>query len=122
MAQLMKTGRIVRMILIGYVVPGVAAQVSQQNLPPPEQRGAVRQSGASPEQLAGPQPVEQTSGPPQAQPQVKLRRFLLPSGASIEVSPDWIESEQMPLPPSPRLAPFAPQVTFLELTALENPR
>jgi hypothetical protein len=43
------------------------------------------------------------------------------SGPSIDVSPDWIEREQMPLPPSPRLAQFAPQVTFLEFMALENP-
>jgi hypothetical protein len=50
-----------------------------------------------------------------------LKRFSLLSGASIDVSPDWIEREQMPLPPSPRLAPFAPQVTFLEFMALENP-
>jgi hypothetical protein len=53
---------------------------------------------------------------------MELKRFFLPSGASIEVSPEWIAREQMPLPPSPRLAPFAPQVTFLEFTALENPK
>ena len=96
MAQLMKTGRFIRMILIGCVVPGVAAQQ--------------------------PESAQQTSGSSQARIEVKVRRFSLLSGASIEVSPDWIEREQMPLPPSPRLAPFAPRVTFLEFAALENPK
>src|SRR5467141_2327481 len=122
MPQLMKAGGIVRMILFGFVVPGVAGQVSQPSPPSPERGGAVRQSGASPEQLAGPQPVRQPPGSPLAKPDMELKRFFLPSGASIEVSPEWIEREQMPLPPSPRLAPFAPQVTFLEFTALENPK
>ncbi len=122
MAQLMKAGGIVRMILFGFVVPGVAAQVSQPSPTSPEPSRAVRQSGTLVAQLAGPQPAEQTSGSSQAQSQVKLRRFSLPSGASIEVSPDWIEREQLTLPPSPRLAPFAPQVTFLEFAALENPK
>ncbi len=96
MAQLMKTGRFIRMILIGCVVPGVAAQQ--------------------------PESAQQASGSSQARIEVKVRRFSLLSGASIEVSPDWIEREQMPLPPSPRLAPFAPRVTFLEFAALENPK
>ena len=122
MAQLMKAGGIVRMILFGFVVPGVAVQVSQPSPTSPEPSRAVRQSGTLVAQLAGPQPAEQTSGSSQAQSQVKLRRFSLPSGASIEVSPDWIEREQLTLPPSPRLAPFAPQVTFLEFAALENPK
>ncbi len=122
MELLMKAAGIVTMILFGFVVPGVAAQVSQPSPASPERDGAVGQSGASPAQFAGPQPAEQTSGSSQAQPEAKLRRFSLPSGASIEVSPEWIEREQMPLPPSPRLAPFAPQVTFLEFTALENPK
>jgi hypothetical protein len=51
-----------------------------------------------------------------------LKRFFLSSGTSIDVAPDWIEREQMPLPPSPRLARFAPQVTFSEFVALENPK
>jgi len=42
--------------------------------------------------------------------------------ASIDISPDWIEREQMPLPPSPRLAPSRRHVTFLEFTTLENPK
>src|SRR5713101_4904216 len=96
MTQLMKTGRFIRMILIGCVVPGVAAQQ--------------------------PESAQQASGSSQARIEVKVRRFSLLSGASIEVSPDWIEREQMPLPPSPRLAPFAPRVTFLEFAALENPK
>ena len=66
--------------------------------------------------------AEQSPRLSQAKPQVELKRFSLLSGASIDVSPDWIEREQMPLPPSPRLAPFAPQVTFLEFMALENPK
>ena len=100
----MKPGRTVRMILFGYLVPGLAAQMSQQSPPSPE-RGAKQSSGSS-----------------QTQPQVGLKRFSLLSGISVDVSPDWVEREQMPLPPSPRLAPFAPQVTFLEFMALENPR
>ncbi len=122
MAPLMKASGIVRMILFGFVVPGVAAQVSQPSPPSPERGGAVRQNRAWLPQLAAAQPAEQSSGSSQAQPEVELRRLSLSSGASIEVSPEWIEREQMPLPPSPWLAPFAPQVTFLELMALENPK
>ncbi len=122
MSQLMKAGGIVRMILFGFVVHGFAAQVPQQGPPSSEQSGAVRQNRALPAQLAGAQPALQSSGSSHARPEVELRRFSLASGASIEVSPEWIEREQMPLPPSPRLAPFAPRVTFLEFTALENPK
>src|SRR5713101_7788470 len=122
MALLMKAGAIVRTILFGFVMYGVAAQVPQQSPSSPERGGAVRQSGPLLAQLLGPKPAEQSAGSSQAQPEVELRRFSLSSGASIEVSPEWIEREQMPLPPSPRLAPFAPQVTFLEFTALENPK
>src|SRR6266404_7604386 len=100
----MTLGGIVRTVLFGFVVPGVAAQMSWQTPPSPE-RGA-----------------EQSPRLSQAKPQVELKQFSLLSGISVDVSPDWVEREQMPLPPSPRLAPFAPQVTFLELMALENPK
>ncbi len=100
----MKLGGIVRMVLFGFLVPGVAAQMSWQSPPSPE-RGAERSSRSS-----------------QAKPQVELKRFSLLSGTLIDLSPDWIEREQMTLPPSPRLARFAPQVTFLEFMALENPK
>ena len=93
------------MVLFGLVVPGVAAQVSQQSSPSTERRGEAQSSWSS-----------------QAQPAVGLKRFFLSSGTSIDVSPDWIERQQMPLPPSPRLARSAPQVTFLEFMALENPK
>src|SRR6266851_9341536 len=118
----MRAGGIVRTILFVFVMHGVAAQVPQQSPPSSERGGAVRQNGALPAQLAGAQPAVQSSGSSHARPEVELRRFSLSSGASIEVSPEWIEREQMPLPPSPRLAPFAPQVTFLEFMALENPK
>jgi len=118
----MRAGGIVRTILFVFVMHGVAAQVPQQSPPSSERGGAVRQNGALPAQLAGAQPAVQSSGSSHARPEVELRRFSLSSGASIEVSPEWIEREQMPLPPSPRLAPFAPQVTFLEFAALENPK
>jgi len=95
---------IVRMVLFGFLVSGVAAQTSWKSPPSPE-RGA-----------------EDSSPWSQAQPQVEVKRFSLLSGTSIDVSPGWIEREQMPLPPSPRLASFAPQVTFLEFMALENPK
>src|SRR5438034_9215431 len=103
-----KETRLVRMTLggiitggwCGFMVPGVAAQTP-----------------ASPERGA-----EQSPRSSQVQPQLELKRFSLLSGTSIDVAPDWIEREQMPLPPSPRLAPFAPHVTFLEFSALENPR
>ena len=95
---------IVRMVLFGFLVSGVAAQTSWKSPPSPE-RGAEDSSPSS-----------------QAQPQVEVKRFSLLSGTSIDVSPGWIEREQMPLPPSPRLASFAPQVTFLEFMALENPK
>jgi hypothetical protein len=100
----MKPGGIVRMVLFGFLVPAAAAQMSRQSPPSPE-RGA-----------------EQSSRSLQAQPHRELKRFFLLSGTSIDVSPDWIERDQMPLPPSPRLAPFTPQVTFLEFKALENPK
>jgi hypothetical protein len=100
----MTRGGTIRIVLFGFLVPGMAAQMS-------------RQSAASPERK-----VEQNSPSSQGQPQAELKRFSLLSGTSIDLSPDWIEREQMPLPPSPRLAPFAPQVTFLEFMALENPR
>src|SRR5260370_15632482 len=122
MALLMKAGAIVRTILFGFVMYGVAAHAPQQSPPSPERGGAVRQRGPLLADLAGPQPAERSSGSLQTQPEVELRRFSLSSGASIEVAPEWIEREQIPLPPSPRLAPFAPQVTFLEFAALENPK
>src|SRR3979490_125315 len=100
----MTLSEIAGMVLFGFLVPGVAAQMSRQN-PPSLERGA-----------------EQSSRATQAQGKVQSRRFSLSSGVSIDASSDWIEREQMPLPPSPRLAPFAPQVTFLEFTALENPK
>jgi hypothetical protein len=100
----MNLGRIVRMILFGCLLPGLAAQMSQESPPSPE-RGAKQSSRSS-----------------QTQPQVELKRFSVLNGISVDVSPDWVEREQMLLPPSPRLARFAPQVTFLEFMALENPR
>jgi hypothetical protein len=106
---LMTLGGIIRMALFGFLVPallvaGIAAQMPQQSPPSPE-RGAEHSWPSS-----------------QAKPQVELQRISLLSGTSIDVSADWIEREQMPLPPSPRLAPFAPPVTFLEFSVLENPR
>ena len=98
----MRLGGIVRKVLFGFLVPVVAPQMSRQSPPSPE-RGA-----------------EQSSSSSQARPQVELKRFSLLSGASINVSSDWIEREQMRLPPSPRVVPFAPQVTLLEFMALEN--
>jgi len=100
----MTLSEIAGMVLFGFLVPGVAAQMSRQN-PPSLERGA-----------------EQSSRSTQAQPKVQPRRFSLSSGVSIDVSSDWIEREQTPLPPSPKLARFAPQVTFLEFAALENPK
>jgi hypothetical protein len=100
----MNQGEIVRMVLFGLLVPGMAEQMSRQGPPSPERQ------------------AEQSSRSPQAKPQMELKRFSLASGTSIDVSPDWIEREQLPLPPSPRLAQFAPQVTFLEFMALENPK
>jgi hypothetical protein len=104
----MRLGGTVRMILLGFAVPVVAAQVSQQSPPSPKRRGPAQDSRGS-----------QSS---QAQREVDLGRFSLPSGTSIDIPPAWIEREQMLLPPSPRLAPFAPQVTFSEFLALENPK
>ena len=120
--RLMRAGRIVITIFFVFVIHGVDAQVPQQSPPSSARGGAVRQDGALPAQLAEAHSVVQSSGPSHARPEVELRRFSLSSGVSIEVSPEWIEREQIPLPPSPRLAPFAPQVTFLEFAALENPK
>jgi len=100
----MTSSEIVGMALFGFLVPGVAAQMSRQS-PPSLERG-----------------TEQSSRSPQAQPKLQLQRFSLLSGVSIYASSDWIERQQTPLPPSPKLARFAPQVTFLEFTALENPK
>jgi len=98
------TLRGIRMVLFGFLVTGAAAQISRQSPPSIEKE------------------AEQSSRSLQAQPQGELKRFSLLNGTSIDISPDWIEREQMPLPPSPRLAPFAPQLTFLEFAALENPK
>src|SRR5713101_6312861 len=100
----MKLGGIVKMVLLGFLVPEAAALMS----------------GQSPPSLA--HGIEKSSPSSGAQPEAGLKRFSLLSGTSIDVSPDWIQREQMALPPSPRLAPFAPQVTFLEFMALENPK
>jgi hypothetical protein len=100
----MRLRGIVRTVLFGFLVPGVAARVSAQSPPSAEGR------------------AEQRSRSLQAHLQVELKRFSLVIGASIDLSPDWIEREPMPMPPSPRLAQFAPQVTFLEFMALENPK
>jgi hypothetical protein len=117
----MRSGRIVRTILFVFVMHRVEVQVPRQSPPPSERGGAARQDGESPAPVEA-QPAVQNPGSSPAQPKVELRRFSLSSGVSIDVSPEWIEREQMPLPPSPRLAPFAPQVTFLEFVALENPK
>jgi hypothetical protein len=100
----MTLGGIVRMVLFASLVPGAAAQMLRQSPPLPEQ-GAGQSSRSS-----------------QAQPQAVSQRFSLLSGTSIDLSAEWIEREQLPLPPSPRLARFAPQVTFLEFSAMENPK
>src|SRR5260370_22808999 len=100
----MKLGGIVKMVLLGFLVPEAAALMS----------------GQSPPSLA--HGVEKSSPSSGAQPEAGLKRFSLLSGTSIDVSPDWIQREQMPLPPSPRLTPFAPQLTFLDFMALENPK
>src|SRR5258708_9291701 len=100
----MSLGRIVRMVLFGFLVPGVAAQMSRHSPPSPE-RG-----------------MEQSPRSSQAKSQVGVKRFSLLGGASIDVSPDLIRREQMPPAASPRRAPFSPQVTFLEFMALENPK
>ena len=117
-----QTGRIVTTLFSLLVMHRVEAQVPQPTLPPSERSRAAQQDGTSRAQLADAQSAVQNSGTSRAQREVELRRFSLSSGVSIDVSPEWIEREQMPLPPSPRLAPFAPQVTFLEFAALENPK
>src|SRR5260370_3528649 len=101
---LMTLSGIVRMVLFGFLVPGVAAQ-----MPP--------QSPASPGRGA-----EQSSRLSQAQPQAELKRFFLLSRASIDVSPDWFEPAQKPLPPSPRLARAAPQMAVLGFIRFANPK
>jgi hypothetical protein len=100
----MKLGGIIKMVLLGFLVPEAAALMS----------------GQSPPSLA--HGVEKSSPSSGAQPEAGLKRLSLLSGTSIDVSANWIQREQMPLLPSPRLAPFAPQVTFLEFMALENPK
>src|SRR2546428_2635840 len=96
----MKLRGIVGIVLFGFLVPGVAAQMSRQSRPSPE-RGAEQYSGSSP-----------------AQTPVELKRFSLLSGNSIDVSPDWIQRGQMALPPSTRLAQCGPQMTFFGFIAL----
>ena len=114
--------RIVSTILFVFVMHRVEAQVPQQSPRSSDWSGAIGKDEASRAQLAGTQSAVQSSGSSHAQPPVELRRFSFSSGVSIEVSSEWIEREQIPLPPSPRLAPFTPQVTFLEFAALENPK
>src|SRR5260370_30665528 len=100
---LMRLG-IVGMVLFGFLTAGVAAQMSWHSPPSPE-RGTEHSSRSS-----------------QAKPQVDLKRFSLLTGASINISSDWIEREQMPLPPSPSLPRFAPQVTILKFLPFDNPK
>jgi hypothetical protein len=113
--------RIVSTILFVFVMHRVEAQVPQQS-PRSLDWGRATGKEALRARLIGTQSAVQSAGSSHAPPQMELRRFSLSSGVSIEVSSEWIEREQIPLPPSPRLAPFAPQVTFLEFAALENPK
>lgn len=48
------------------------------------------------------------------------QRVALPTGISIDLSGEWVQSESTAIPPSPWLAPFAPHVNFLEFSALDN--
>jgi hypothetical protein len=115
----MKLKGIFALVMLGLAVPGKTAQVLDQSLASQESR-KVRQQKVEPFSEAD--RAETGSVPLQAQPQIDLQTFSLSSGTSIDVSESWIEREQMPLPPSPRLARFAPDVTFLEFMALENPK
>lgn len=97
-------GRTVKRILLGFLLPVAVVQMAGQSPPSPQRK------------------PQQSSRSSQAQARAGLKQFSLPSGTSIDVSPDWIERGQMHLPPSPRLAKFAPQLTFLEFMSLENPK
>jgi hypothetical protein len=59
-------------------------------------------------------------GAPAPSAQEQRQRVTLPSGISVHLPGDWVQSESMTVPPSPWLAPFAPRVTFLEFSALDN--
>jgi hypothetical protein len=48
------------------------------------------------------------------------QRVTLPTGISIDLSGEWVQSESAGIPPSPWLAPFAPRVNFFEFSALDN--
>jgi hypothetical protein len=61
------------------------------------------------------------STPAQTTPE-QQQRVTLRSGVSMDVSRDWVRRDSIEMPPSPPLARFAPPVTFLEFTELENPR
>jgi hypothetical protein len=54
-------------------------------------------------------------------PPEQIQRVTLRSGVSIDVAADWVRRDPIEMPPSPPLARFAPPVTFMEFTALENP-
>jgi hypothetical protein len=97
----MKLKGIFALVMLGLAVPGKTAQVLDQSLASQESR-KVRQQKVEPFSEAD--RAETGSVPLQAQPQIDLQTFSLSSGTSIDVSESWIEREQMPLPPSPRLA------------------
>jgi hypothetical protein len=49
-----------------------------------------------------------------------IRHLLFSSGISAELGANWVERQQLPLPPSEELAPFSPPVKFLNFVAFED--
>jgi hypothetical protein len=68
---------------------------------------------------AGPATPRSTPG---QTPEEQLQRVTLQDGVFIDLSRDWFQRDPKEMPPTPPLARFAPPVTFLEFTELENPR
>jgi hypothetical protein len=60
--------------------------------------------------------------PAPTQEEEPARRLLFSSGISTELGANWVERQQLPLPPSEKLAPFSPPVKFLEFVAFEDSR
>lgn len=59
--------------------------------------------------------------PASTQEEERARHLLFSSGISTELGANWVERQQLPLPPSEKLAPFSPPVKFLEFVAFEDP-
>jgi hypothetical protein len=94
-AVIMRTWGTATAAILGVVLAGTSTQIALQRAP------------------AQPAPTQEEE---------PARRLLFSSGISTELGANWVERQQLPLPPSEKLAPFSPPVKFLEFVAFEDSR